>query len=75
MLIKPPRGVLNDKDLGLVLYYQYYPRSTKEAGGDGTAGFRYGWNKLGWKDDWPYVMASGDKGPWDVELDGLWDEI
>lgn len=58
MLTRFPRGVLNDQDNGLVLYYQYYPLSLKEAGGDGVAGFLYGWNKLGWQDDWPYVMAT-----------------
>ncbi|KAJ5979919.1 hypothetical protein N7481_007217 [Penicillium waksmanii] len=52
------QGVLNDEDNGLILYYQYYPLSLKEAGGAGTAGFLYGWNKLGWEDDWPYVMAT-----------------
>ncbi|KAJ5948862.1 hypothetical protein N7454_002169 [Penicillium verhagenii] len=52
------QGVLNDKDLGPVLYYQYYPLSIKEAGGDGDAGFRYGWNPLGWANGWPYVKSS-----------------
>lgn len=58
LLTRPPRGVLNDEVFGLVLYYQYYPLSTKEAGGDGNAGFMYGWNKLGWKDNWPYVKVT-----------------
>ncbi|KAJ5769060.1 hypothetical protein N7520_003619 [Penicillium odoratum] len=53
------QGVLNDKELGPVLYYQYYPLETKEAGGDGDAGFRYGWNQLGWSEDgWPYLMTE-----------------
>jgi arabinan endo-1,5-alpha-L-arabinosidase len=30
----------------------------KEAGGDGDAGYTYGWNELGWEDDWPYVKAT-----------------
>jgi arabinan endo-1,5-alpha-L-arabinosidase len=30
----------------------------KEAGGDGNAGYTYGWNELGWEDDWPYVKAT-----------------
>jgi arabinan endo-1,5-alpha-L-arabinosidase len=58
VLTRPPRGVLNDKDLGLILYYQFYPLATKEAGGDGNAGFMYGWNELGWEDDWPYVKVT-----------------
>ncbi|KAJ5618968.1 hypothetical protein N7510_002952 [Penicillium lagena] len=52
------QGVLHDEDLGLVLYYQYYPLKIKEAGGDGDAGFKYGWNQLGWEDGWPYVKAT-----------------
>lgn len=59
LLTRPPRGVLNDKDLGLILYYQYYPLAVKEAGGNGNAGYMYGWNELGWKDDWPYVKEAG----------------
>jgi arabinan endo-1,5-alpha-L-arabinosidase len=31
----------------------------KEDGGDGNAGYLYGWNELGWKDDWPYVKDAG----------------
>jgi arabinan endo-1,5-alpha-L-arabinosidase len=58
VLTRFPRGVLNDQDDGLILYYQYYPLSLKEAGGDGVAGFLYGWNKLGWEDDWPYVKVT-----------------
>lgn len=58
LLTRPPRGVLNDEDIGLVLYYQYYPLSLKETGGDGNAGFLYGWNMLGWEDDWPYVKVT-----------------
>lgn len=58
LLTRLSRGVLDDEINGLVLYYQYYPLSLKEAGGDGTAGFLYGWNELGWEDDWPYVKAT-----------------
>ncbi|KAJ5621980.1 hypothetical protein N7528_005212 [Penicillium herquei] len=53
------QGVLTDKEFGLILYYQYYPLSLKESGGDGNDGYRYGWNELGWEDDWPYVKESG----------------
>lgn len=59
LLTRPPRGVLNDKDRGLILYYQYYPFAAKEAGGDGNNGYLYGWNELGWEDDWPYVKEAG----------------
>ncbi|KAJ5923195.1 CAZyme family GH43 [Penicillium verhagenii] len=51
-------GVLNDSDLGPILYYHYYPLATKEAGGDGAAGYRYGWNELGFTDGWPVVNAA-----------------
>ena len=59
LLTRPPRGVLNDKDRGPILYYQYYPLAVKEAGGDGNNGYLYGWNELGWEDDWPYVKEAG----------------
>lgn len=62
LLTRPPRGVLNDKKFGLILYYQYYPLAVKEAGGDGNAGYLYGWNELGWEDDWPYVKEVGMDG-------------
>ncbi|KAJ5093457.1 hypothetical protein N7456_009318 [Penicillium angulare] len=51
-------GVLTDKDLGPVLYYHYYPLSIKEDGGEGTAGYRYGWDKIGFVDGWPVVEAA-----------------
>jgi len=52
------RGVLTDSDLGPILYYHYYPLAEKEAGGDGDAGYRYGWNELGFTDGWPVVNAA-----------------
>ncbi|KAJ5660000.1 hypothetical protein N7507_006451 [Penicillium longicatenatum] len=52
------QGVIHDMELGPVLYYQYYPLELKQAGGVGNDGFRYGWNPLGFKDGWPYVMST-----------------
>ncbi|KAJ5125906.1 hypothetical protein N7448_005218 [Penicillium atrosanguineum] len=52
------QGVVNDNDLGLVMYYHYYPLATKEAGGKGNAGYMYSWNELGWENGWPYVKAT-----------------
>ncbi|KAJ5263515.1 hypothetical protein N7478_011120 [Penicillium angulare] len=52
------QGFLNDREFGPVLYYQYYPLALKEAGGNGDAGYLYGWNQLGWEDDWPYVKET-----------------
>ncbi|KAJ5669549.1 arabinan endo-1-5-alpha-L-arabinosidase C [Penicillium macrosclerotiorum] len=51
------QGVLTDPNLGPVLYYHYYPLATKNAGGDGNAGYRYGWNLLEFTNGWPVVTA------------------
>ncbi|KAJ5856417.1 uncharacterized protein N7529_010361 [Penicillium soppii] len=52
-------GVVNDKDLGVVMYYHYYPLAVKESTTVAdNANYRYAWNVLGWKDGWPYVQAS-----------------
>lgn len=52
-------GVVNDKDLGLVMYYHYYPLDIKESTTESdNANYRYGWNQLGWKDGWPFVKAT-----------------
>lgn len=54
------RGVLNDKDLGPVLYYHYYPLATKQAGGDAdgvNSGYKFSWNQLTFTDGWPVVSA------------------
>jgi arabinan endo-1,5-alpha-L-arabinosidase len=40
------------------MYYHYYPLATKEAGGNGNAGYKYSWNELGWENGWPYVKAT-----------------
>lgn len=56
---KRASGILFDSTLGPVLYYHYYPFATKMAGGtEGTAGYRYAYNTLGWKNDWPFVTAA-----------------
>lgn len=53
------QGVLNDKDLGVVMYYHYYPLDVKQSTTEpNTGNYRYGWNVLGWKDGWPYVKAN-----------------
>ncbi len=40
-----------------MLYYHYYPLSVKEAGGNGNAGYQYGWNELDFSTGWPVVKA------------------
>ncbi|KAJ5721567.1 arabinan endo-1-5-alpha-L-arabinosidase C [Penicillium malachiteum] len=51
-------GIIQDSDLGPVLFYHFYLYSEKEAGGDGNAGYRYGWNELSWETGWPVVKAT-----------------
>ena len=52
-------GAVNDKDLGVVMYYHYYPLDIKESTtASDNANYRYAWNVLGWKDGWPYVKAT-----------------
>jgi len=54
------QGVLNDKDLGPVLYYHYYPLATKNAGGspDGqNQNYKFSWNQLTFTNGWPVVSA------------------
>lgn len=49
---------MNDKDLGLVMYYHYYPLSEKQSGGKKrNAAYMYAWNQLGWENGWPFVKA------------------
>jgi arabinan endo-1,5-alpha-L-arabinosidase len=50
---------VNDKDLGLVMYYHYYPLAEKQSGGKaGNSGYKYAWNELGWENGWPFVKAA-----------------
>lgn len=54
------QGVLNDKDLGPVLYYHYYPLAKKNAGGsaDGqNQNYMFSWNQLTFTNGWPVVSA------------------
>lgn len=52
-------GVVNDKDLGVVMYYHYYPLATKQSTTEpDNANYRYAWNVLGWENDWPFVKAT-----------------
>lgn len=52
-------GVVNDQDLGLVLYYHYYPLSEKQSGGDaGNSGYKYAWNQLYWQNGWPSIQPN-----------------
>lgn len=52
-------GVVDDKYLGLVMYYHYYPLSEKQNGGKaGNSGYKYAWNELGFENGWPYVKAA-----------------
>ncbi|KAJ5899582.1 hypothetical protein N7495_004326 [Penicillium taxi] len=51
-------GVLQDNDVGLVLYYHYYPLAKKQAGGSNSnADYLFSWNVLGWENGWPYVAS------------------
>ncbi|KAJ5316735.1 hypothetical protein PENANT_c016G08955 [Penicillium antarcticum] len=51
-------GVVNDEDLGLVMYYHYYPLSKKQSTTvSDNSNYMYAWNALGWKDGWPFVQA------------------
>ncbi|KAJ5225907.1 arabinan endo-1-5-alpha-L-arabinosidase C [Penicillium chermesinum] len=52
-------GVINDKDLGPVLVYHYYPLSLKQSGGSkGNDGYQFGWNELDFASGWPVVKAT-----------------
>jgi len=45
------QGVLNDPDLGMVLYYHYADTNVGLADAD----YLFGWNVLTWSDGWPVV--------------------
>ncbi|KAF7719838.1 Arabinan endo-1,5-alpha-L-arabinanase [Penicillium ucsense] len=51
------QGVLNDRDLGPILYYHYYSLAAKQSGGTGIDGYLYGWNELDFSTGWPVVKA------------------
>jgi arabinan endo-1,5-alpha-L-arabinosidase len=45
------QGVLNDPDLGMVLYYHYADTNVGLADAD----YLFGWNVLTWSNGWPVV--------------------
>ncbi|KAH8431434.1 arabinan endo-1,5-alpha-L-arabinosidase [Aspergillus melleus] len=45
------QGIVNDKDLGLVLYYHYADKTI----GLAKEKYQFGWNQLQWADGWPSV--------------------
>ncbi|KAF7585876.1 hypothetical protein BBP40_009951 [Aspergillus hancockii] len=45
------QGILNDKDLGPVLYYHYADKTI----GLAVTDYQFGWNRLSWTDGWPVV--------------------
>lgn len=52
-------GVVKDKDLGVVMYYHYYPLAVKEKTEvSDNANYRYAWNVLGFENGWPLVKAN-----------------
>ncbi|CAG8129044.1 unnamed protein product [Penicillium olsonii] len=53
-------GVYTDKDLGVVMYYHYYPLATKQQTetANGNVNYKFSWNVLGFENGWPYVKAN-----------------
>ncbi|EPS34010.1 putative alpha-L-arabinofuranosidase [Penicillium oxalicum 114-2] len=51
------QGILDDEDLGPILYYHYYSLTAKQSGGTGIDGYLYGWNELDFSTGWPVVKA------------------
>jgi arabinan endo-1,5-alpha-L-arabinosidase len=52
-------GVVQDKDLGVVMYYHYFPLADKQSLTEPNKnGYKYSWNVLGWENGWPYVKAN-----------------
>lgn len=45
------RGIVQDKNLGLILYYHYADKNI----GLAKTQYQFGWNRLNWVDGWPTV--------------------